>query len=228
VRWRDDKPLIVMEGTPGRRATGPPQKLRVYHTYDLDSLDPNRPVVSDRCYWQRYSMYKPYKDQIRQEWCRIRKPFVETDPEAVYIHCRRTDYVLPPGTDIRTCAQATSMEEFRLAMRQFPDARRVVVLTDNPRDPFMQEFHKLGLLWEVNGGTWDEEFLMLASARWVIISQSTYSWWAAFLGRGEKIVCPVLPGSHWHLGLGARWLERDRCVNLYVDDEPERWIWVTD
>lgn len=79
---------------------------------------------------------------------------------------------------------------------------------------------------------WDVDFLTLASARWVILSQSTYSWLAAFLGRAEKVICSVKPGTFWGNGVGLQGSQmgpggRD-FPNLFVDDEPGRWVWVTE
>jgi hypothetical protein len=123
---------------------------------------------------------------------------------------------------------ASSIDEYRSCLSHFPDAKRLVIVTDDPNDPFHREFDQLGLPWTISGLTWDQDFLLLASCRWMIMSQSTYSWWAGFLGRAERIVCPLFPGTHWHLGkdlIGAP-VTHD-VPNLIVDDEPGRWIWVS-
>ena len=48
----------------------------------------------------------------------------------------------------------------------------------------------------------------------MIISQSTYSWWIAWLSNASEIYLPFTAGGSW----SERWLKR-RKVNLIVDDE---------
>ena len=216
--------MLKMIPTEGKRLTGDPHSLHCLHTLDLGHVTNIVPIHMGHGYYQNYQFLKPHKDKIRNDWLRWRCPFVETDPEAVYVHCRRTDYV--PGVDNPNRPTehgvSTTIAEYRKCLEYFPDAKRLVVCTDDPNDLWLLEFHRLGLPWELSGGRWDTDFLLLASARWMIMTQSSYSWLAGFLGRCEKIVCPVFPGSHWHCGLTD--IEKPQ---LYVDDEPERWHWVT-
>ena len=79
----------------------------------------------------------------------------------------------------------------------------------------------------INGGRWDEDFLVLASCRNLIISQSTYSWWSAFLGksnpaRPRRIACCVWPGTMWAAGIDDR-----RFPHLFVEKDDRLWLWVT-
>lgn len=226
VKWHRDKPLVVMEPTFGNAMTYRPRVFNGPHWINPAMIDLQRPIHLTSGYFQRYEFLRPYKHEIRNEWLRLRKPFVATDPDAVYIHCRRTDYVVE-----RTMRQqrtgspaANSIEEYAACLREFPDARRLVITTDNAKDPFLYEFQKLGLPWTISNGTWDQDFLLLASARWVVMSQSTYSWWAVFLGLAERIVCPLATNSVWYRGRNST--GADNAVNLIVNDEGDRWIWL--
>lgn len=225
--------MIVLDpsaGTP--RSTGRKLTLQFDHWCDLSGIDESvRQVNVLHCYAQRYELLQPYKEQIRHDWLRLRVPYVETDPTAVYMHVRRTDYV--PGVDNpnqpeRHCLAAT-LDDYAACLKEFPEARRLIVATDDPRDPFMDRLKTLGLPVDILGGRWDTDFLALASARWLIMPQSTYSWWAGFLGRAERIVCPIREGTHWWYGKDLRGApaagQRD-YPNLYVYDEPERWTWL--
>jgi hypothetical protein len=176
-------------------------------------------------YYQRYELFQPWKGRIRQDWLRIELPFVDTAPDAVYIHVRRTDYVGGNPT-VQGCA--TSLDEFARCLQEFPDAKRLIIATDHPKDPFHRQFTRLGLPYTISGLPWDKDFLLLASCRWMIMSESTYSWWAAFLGRAERIACPVFPRSFWRYGLNLKGPASPDYVNLFVDDEPGRWLWVTE
>jgi len=48
----------------------------------------------------------------------------------------------------------------------------------------------------------------------MIISQSTFSWWIAWLSNATEIYCPFTAGGNW----SERWLKRGK-VNLIVHDE---------
>jgi hypothetical protein len=69
----------------------------------------------------------------------------------------------------------------------------------------------------------------MASARKLLMSQSTFSWWAGWLGRAERIVCPLFAPSHWHFGSKLYGPPDPGALdfpNLIVDDEP-RWEFVS-
>lgn len=227
VKWTLDPPLFMPQFAFGSRPKGTCQVVSVNHWFDMDSIDPNLPIHVMHGYFQRYELFKPYKDQIRNDWLRLSHPPVETDPEAVYVHVRRTDYVPHvdnPNDPTRHCL-SSSINDYAKCLEHFPDAKRLVIVTDDPKDPFHREFDKFGLPWTVSGQAWDADFLTLASCRWLVICQSTFSWWAGFLGQAEKIVCPVPPGTFWHYGIGLTGPAAPDYPNLYVDDEPERWTW---
>jgi hypothetical protein len=122
---------------------------------------------------------------------------------------------------------ATTAEEFEACLSQFPDAKRIVVISDDPHSAAAMPWP---LDFSVSSNPWDVDFITLASARWVVLSQSTYSWLAAFLGRAEKVVAPVFPGTFWGNGIGLQGPQTGPggldFPNLFVDDEPGRWVWL--
>jgi hypothetical protein len=236
---KNGKP-VVWSGTPlfqlarcggELRRRGADLLIAAGNHYDLDTLGHDVRRVRIRTgYFQRYELYRPYKEQIRTDWLRLQVPLIATDPEAVYVHVRRADYVPGVGNpnDPRRHALATTIDEYAACLKHFDDAKRLVLCTDDPHDPFLHEFHRLGLPFSLSGGTWDQDLLLLLSADNLLICQSTYSWWAGFLGRARKIVCPLSRGTLWWFGAteGQGPTKPDH-PNLIVDDEPDRWTWVT-
>jgi hypothetical protein len=230
LEWTGE-PIVVAEPTGGvTRTTGPKHSLRFDHWCDVGQFGQDtRRITIHHCYAQRYEILQSYRDRIRQDWLRVRVPLPDPEPGDVHLHVRRTDYV--PGVDNpndpqRHCLAAT-LEDYRDCLTEFPDARRLVVATDDPRDPFMDELRALGLPIEILGGRWDTDWIALAGARQLIIPQSTYSWWAGFLGRAERVVCPIRAGTHWWYGRSLKGPSPSGpdYPNLYVYDEPERWTW---
>lgn len=228
VTWTVPQYLFAEPTTGTRQATGREQRIRCGHWLDVESIDPDRPILLEFGYFQRYELFRDYKDKIRSEWLNIRRELPTTDPQAVYVHCRLNDYVEGRGGFRGKNCVSTTVDEYRECLKYFPDAKRLVICTDDIRSDFHDCWKRFGLPWLMSGGTWDSDFLLLASCRWLLMSQSTYSWWAGFLGRAERIVCPMAPGTCWHHGIGLYGPPRGTDYpNLYVDDEPDRWKWVT-
>ena len=229
LRWTGD-PLFGMQPTAGRPGTNRNHvKLLGGHWHDLQDIEHATRITCRLGYYQRYEYYRPYRDQIRDEWLRLQTPLLTTDPSAVYCHVRRRDYLPTPQRPVTHRQQplAATIDEYAACLRHFPEARRLVLCTDDPRDPFLYEFSRFGLPVTINGGTWDQDLLTLLSADNLLISQSTYSWWAGFLGRAQQIVCPVFPGTHWRLGLDGGLVgppSNGDFPSMCVDDDP-RWIW---
>jgi len=225
LRWNMSQYVIPLPTTGEKNGAGPIQ-INCMHYFDMSRITRGA-AVNARGYFQRYELLRDYKDKIRGQWLKLRAPLPATDPEAVYVHVRRTDYVGEHLNPDKQC-QATTLEEYAACLKKFPDAKRMVIVSDNYEDDMLAKVAGLGLPTTYARGTWDKDFLTLAAARWVIISQSTYSWWAAFLGKAEKVVCPVFPQTYWGRGVGLHGhAAGNDHPNLFVDDEPGKWEWVT-
>jgi hypothetical protein len=236
VKYSTEIPFIAQPvPTIGRGSvSGPTQHYHSLHWVDVDGFSRDRPIhVSS--YAQRYQIFQPWKDRIRNDWLKIREDaFVETDPECVYIHVRRTDYV---GNNLNPDQQciAHTIPEYLRCLEEFPNAKLATIITDDPHDPFIAALRKtIAERFPARGcssvsSAWDRDFMTLASAKSVIISQSTYAWWACWLGRAEKVVCPIGVSSLWHRGMGLMGAPKPGCgdyPNLYPHDEKEKWFWI--
>jgi len=219
---KDKSNLFSLTPTDGLVISGHQQELYFTHWYDLSTVDKATPIHLQHAYAQRYELYRDYNRKIRDEWLPLQLPFIDVPDDTVVLHCRRDDYV-NANPDIQ--GLAATIEDYAKCVAEFPDAKRLVVVTDDTKDPWLYEFHKLGIPWTVESGNLDQDFMLLASCKNLVISQSTFSWWAGFLGKAEKIVCPMFQGSFWRHGVGLYGPANPDYPNLYVDDEPERWIW---
>ena len=158
---------LVPQASQGRVLAGPPQNIQVMHWIDLNAVDPNRPVRL--CgYFQRYELLKPWKDRIRQDWLAVSVALPKVDAEAVYIHVRRKDYVCNdpgcPTLNPRLQCVAHPLAEYAACILRFGAGRRLVLVSDDPTDPFLQEFRRFGQV-EVRIAAWDQDFLMLLGAQ---------------------------------------------------------------
>lgn len=219
-------PSFRLTPSPGNRPPDThPIRLRCGHWLDLNRFHDATSIHLQAGYYQHYCFYRPYKDQIKNDWLKLQVPFVATDPQAVYCHLRRTDYV--GVRNPKAAGVATELHEVQRCLAEFPGASRLVVCTDDTKDPWFRNLDQLPIPWEFNGGTWDQDLLTLLSADNLLIAQSTYSWWAGFLGRAKRIVCPLTPGTLWWYGReSGSPPTRGDYPNLIVDDEP-RWRWIS-
>ena len=164
--------------------------------FDPALLKKNRPLLLSG-WFQRYEYYQPHKELIRKEWLPLPSlDRVDVHPDDLHLHIRRRDYVIPhtcPGVAL----WATPLLHLERAIGMFSSWRRMVVISDDPDDPFMDHFRNTYGA-EVKSGSMTEDFLTLAAAKKLIISESTFAWWAAFLGRAERIVCPIRKNSFWN------------------------------
>ena len=199
----------------GDRYQSPEQHL-TGQIIDFDGIRRDRrprKVVAEG-WFQRSEYYHPYRSQIRH-WLAIdpavRRPAVRPD---VVVHVRRRDYV-----NIGWALPFSFYDE--ALTRLLPNGGDIFILTDDPGDPFFRRFKK----WrpQFPAGSAIEDLVFLSQARRIIMSQSSFSWWATFLGEPDEVICPVPSFGAWAPDGEAReatLMERDRFTCLPC---PERY-----
>lgn len=194
---RVDEPAIVLGG----------QRAELERLQERLAHGARARVVLDG-WFQRHEYYRPHRDAIRR-WLafgpEVRRPAER--PETV-LHVRRNDYV--------TNGWALPFTFYEAALDRLAPAEPPWILTDDPRDPFFRRFDR----WHprFTGASVLDDLAFLSSARRIVLSQSTYSWWAAFLGDPETVVCPVPAVGVWSAtGEDTSLIERDRFVCLACD-----------
>ena len=151
VKWSGE-PLFVMRPTPGEYYLQETcYQFGSNYWYDFDSLPLGKPLHACYGHWCRYELFRNWKNNIRNDWLKIPEHrFVETDPEATYIHVRRTDF-LNDHDNIRT----TTISQYGACLNALADGlvKRLIVITDAPRDPFLDGFKRFGWRSLVKPGT---------------------------------------------------------------------------
>ena len=87
---------------------------------------------------------------------------------------------------------------------------------------------KVGGIWrpQFPAGTAIEDLRFLSHARRIVMPQSTFNWWATFLGDPDEVVCPLPAFGAWAPDGEAReatLIERDRFTCLPCP-EPYRMV----
>lgn len=190
---------------------GPTQILtgqKIDLTGILADRSPRRIILDG--WFQRYEYYLPWRRKI-QRWLAIdadvSAPDFKPDVDVV-VHVRRTDYV-QFGWTLPYSYYNEAIETL------LPQGGKVWLVTEDSHDPFFRRFAR----WKPRffHGTQAEQMLFLSRARRLVISRSTFSWWPAFLGEIEEIICP-LPQSGFWSGAGehpdVNLIDRDRFICL--------------
>jgi hypothetical protein len=153
-------------------------------------------TISIHGYLQSPKYWAGYEAEIRQYL--TPKGCKPGSRDAVGIHYRRGDYVGNPNY-----AQLGE-EYYKNAFYDLTNSEYTIARSDDAK------FIKY--TWGQICGTEIEDFISLAECKEHIISNSTYSWWAAYLS-GGKVVAP----REWFAGELAK-----RCSTK--DLLPENWI----
>lgn len=115
----------------------------------------------------------------------------------VALHIRRGDYLKAAHFH----QNLWETDYYQKAVAMFPGERFLVFCKDN-QDPAQDKADRqwcrenlptlLGNNFEMAPyeGTEIEDMNLMASCKSIIMANSTFSWWAAYLGSHEKVVCP--------------------------------------
>lgn len=153
----------------------------------LDGPDPGREIILTG-YFQRYEYYAPYADAIKS-WLRLDAPpdDVVVDGDDVVVGIRRgRDYIPRHGLPLSYYESALS----RLCYRN------VHICTDSPNDAFVRYLAKRHAATIRPPGAIDN-LAFIKRFKKIIISNSTFLWWAAFLSAADEIVFPRPANGFW-------------------------------
>jgi hypothetical protein len=161
-------------------------------------------------FYQSEQWFAGYEDQVRAMFTplpRFEAEFEARRPERPYIcmHVRRGDYLATGGWALPT-------SWFLAALEAVPDRERydVIVVSDDPA-AVRQELRGVGE-FRCEPNSMMVDLLLLMNADVVITSNSSFSWWGAWLNRRDA---HVIAPQHW-LGF-ATGVEEPRGAI------PERW-----
>jgi hypothetical protein len=172
-------------------------------------------------WFQQAEYYRPFREKILR-WMAfspdIRVPEVTAD---VVVNVRRTDYI--------KYRWALPFSYYEKAIEKvLPIGGSVCVVTDDSSDPFFRSFKK----WRPAffDATPLEQMRYLSLAPRLVMSQSSFSWWPAFLAEDQTVVCPVPAQGCWAPGGGVGLIESDHficidCREIYRETFADRLHW---
>lgn len=217
VTW-SSSPVFIMTPTLAKviRKGGFAKQFIGEHWIDWNEFKGSSQVFMQG-FFQRYECIKPWKEQIKSQWLVPQVSVPTSNASTLYIHHQQSDHPI-------------TAKEYDACISQFSGIKRLAICTSDPNNDSLKVFDQFGIPWTITNGSWDSDFLALLSAKSLIISQTTYAWWAAILGQAEKVVCPIPKGTPWSQSksVTGRPKAKQDQPNLIVDDEAERWVWMDD
>jgi hypothetical protein len=160
-------------------------------------------------YFQSYKYFNDYKNEILKEFtfksvilekC---KQFISQYPNSVAIHVRRGDYVKHPGF------WTITPEYIQEALQYFNDDEYTFLIFSDDIE-WCKHIFPEGVIF-VEGNNQFEDLCLMSLCKHNIISNSSYSWWGAYLNQNEnkRIIAP------------SNWFTNPKPLN---DLYPNNWI----
>jgi hypothetical protein len=181
-------------------------------------------------WFQRFEFIAEAREEIRRDWLRLDRALLPRPSGDFAICLRLGDYTQNSATPEEN-SQADSFansvlreDEVRRLVRSVPHTRLFIV-TAQPDHPLVAALGDLRA--EIVSGEPMEDFRFIHSCRKVAICQSTFHWWAAFLGAAREIYFPRCDRGIWSKPAPAVCLGDPvhYGIDLRVDEERYVYDW---
>jgi len=146
---------------------------------------------------QQYRHYREHKEAIRTLFMFHGMPSHDPRPDDLVVHLRLQGQWEQWPYDLDVVR--TQVSAWRNG--------NVIIVTDQPLHPYIvANFRKPGYF--IVSQSLEQDFCTLLRAKRLVITPSTFGWWAAMLGQAEEVFFPEKQGI-W----------RKPYIDLWVDDE---------
>lgn len=132
-------------------------------------------------FWQKYYLYTKYIEKLKEWYTYDDSNYEKPEKDDLVIHVRlfkiNEHKIIPPILTFIDIANTLTY-------------KRCFIVTDVPDSPLLLPLLNLKNSI-IRSKTRMEDFTFLKHARKLIISQSSFSWWASFLGNADKVYSPL-------------------------------------
>ena len=186
------------------------------HKVDVEKVVANRKkrIIRLLGHFQRYEYYRKHKEKIRS-WLSVPTSNIPGTEDLV-IHIRSGDLWQVNRSNPPNEGQLPLPFSFYKQIIEQRVWEKIYIITEMQKDPMVQ---KLAASYSalVQSKSEIEDFCFLASGHNIVLSVSTFAWWASWLSRAKQIFFPLAgfwnPDYRVHYGKNPE-------MDLIVDDEP--------
>jgi hypothetical protein len=197
---------------------GPEERITNRHRLDLSRLladrRPRRIFLSGP--FLRYEYFRPHKDRIRNQWLVSALPNETFAADDLTIHIRTGDVWQTAAPNIVHPEYHTLPFSFYAHVIKQRRWARVFVVAEHPDDPMVQALVSRRGAIPLHGTALDD-FARLRASQNIVLSVSSFSWWAAWLSNAQRIFFPLAGLFDPARARRRPWHGQQ---SLWVNDEP--------
>ena len=243
-------PYLVNSGhwnAVGERHLGPAISIdhrgKYRHEVDIDELKAMTPCrFNIRSYLEHYPNLEKYRDDIRDDWCYIDNKYTVDNLHELHSHFKtyKSGKFIPVKIDsitdrdivisIRLGRDYLGQHRYRLLLGDYfkiildqVDYDRVFITSQDPHNTILEDLYAYNPIFlDHISALHTFNFVRLFDK--IILSQSTYSWWAAYLSEASQVFFPITKDGPWSYGKNQRRKWRDHNHDLMVNESRYSYV----
>lgn len=149
---------------------------------DMDAAIKHNGKIFLGGYWQKHYLYTPHIEKIRKWFEYDESSYEKPGADDIVVYVRLGDYL--------TCKWYLTPKIYIDIVKTMGPYNRCIIQTDSPEAPVLNEFKRLENVVINNTGLL-ADFTMLKHAKRLVLSQSSFGFWAAFLGNPDVVYAPL-------------------------------------
>jgi hypothetical protein len=159
------------------------------HHINMSKISSHNGPINIEGFFQKYELYKNHKSTIKNWFSFDESGFKKPTKKDLIIHHRLGDYV-------RLNWQLFPEDVMKIIKNNNIEYENCYIVTDDPSNKILNSYNINAIILKQ---TELEDLTFMKYANQLIISHSSFSWWAAFLGNQNKIYTPMGNGTTPHI-----------------------------
>ena len=173
----------------------------------IEKMHCNHHLIRCDGIFEYYPMFGPYKNKIRNTWLYLPQPYSPNKLGDLEFSVRNKNKLVPIKIDrisaddmlvnyrigdfleTRNRWRMIDFDYFETILSQVQFSR-LFLASDNIEHPLLNKFDKYNAIYQTNANKFSTMNLIRLFNK-IAISQSTYSWWAAYLSESKNVFYPL-------------------------------------